>query len=24
MGDIVGELFENRIGHHKMGNAKFQ
>jgi hypothetical protein len=24
MGDIVGELFDNRIGHHKMGNAKFQ
>lgn len=24
MGDIVGELFNNRIGHHKMGNAKFQ
>lgn len=24
MGDIVHELFENRIGHHKMGNAKFQ
>lgn len=23
-GDIVGELWNNRLGHHKMGNAKFQ
>lgn len=24
MGDMVFEMFNNRIGHHKMGNAKFQ
>ena len=23
-GEIVQEMFANRIGHHKMGNAKFQ
>lgn len=23
-GDIVGEMWNNRLGHHKMGNAKFQ
>lgn len=24
MGDIVTEMWNNRIGHHKMGNSKFQ
>jgi hypothetical protein len=24
VGEIVMEMFNERIGHHKMGNAKFQ
>lgn len=24
MGEIAFEMFENRLGHHKMGNAKFE
>ncbi|MDK2600732.1 hypothetical protein QO179_24870 [Bacillus stercoris] len=24
MGEIVGQLFDSRIGHYKMGNSKFQ
>jgi len=23
-GDVISELWDNRIGHHKMGNSKFQ